>query len=268
MGEKMHNRKGTGDDIMNNKVLFISFDSLRSDYVAGPNKKVNLPNLDKLCKDGLFFKNTIVQAPFTVPSHTSMFTGMYPFNHGVRDQVDRLNSSTPTIFDILKSKGFEVISFLDVGMLKDVGFKWDDCGDCNLKNIKSKLKEITRETSPMSFNERIEKINQVTRGWINYFKYASINQKLNELDGWLRNRLRYCIWHHWKKPNRKRKKGVQQGMAYAWSRTRMGGWAVAQSPILGTTITIQRLEKRGYVSMISMYKQVSTDYKYSLFSMI
>ena len=142
MGEKMHNRKGTGDDIMNNKVLFISFDSLRSDYVAGPNKKVNLPNLDKLCKDGLFFKNTIVQAPFTVPSHTSMFTGMYPFNHGVRDQVDRLNSSTPTIFDILKSKGFEVISFLDVGMLKDVGFKWDDCGDCNLKNIKSKLKEI------------------------------------------------------------------------------------------------------------------------------
>ena len=140
------------------------------------------------------------------------------------------------------------------------------------KSLKSKLKEITRETSPMSFNERIEKINQVTRGWINYFKYASINQKLNELDGWLRNRLRYCIWHHWKKPNRKRKNlirlGVQQGMAYAWSRTRMGGWAVAQSPILGTTITIQRLEKRGYVSMISMYKQVSTDYKYSLFSMI
>lgn len=140
------------------------------------------------------------------------------------------------------------------------------------KSLKSKLKEITRKTSPMSFNERIEKINQVTRGWINYFKYASINQKLNELDGWLRNRLRYCIWHHWKKPNRKRKNlirlGVQQGMAYAWSRTRMGGWAVAQSPILGTTITIQRLEKRGYVSMISMYKQVSTDYKYSLFSMI
>jgi RNA-directed DNA polymerase len=140
------------------------------------------------------------------------------------------------------------------------------------KSLKSKLKEITRKTSPISFNERIEKINQVTRGWINYFKYASINQKLNELDGWLRNRLRYCIWHHWKKPNRKRKNlirlGVQQGMAYAWSRTRMGGWAVAQSPILGTTITIQRLVKRGYVPMISLYKQVSTDYKYSLFPTI
>jgi len=43
--------------------------------------------------------------------------------------------------------------------------------------------------------------------------------KLNELDGWLRNRLRYCIWHHWKKPEKKRRSlirlGVGQGQAYA-----------------------------------------------------
>jgi RNA-directed DNA polymerase len=45
----------------------------------------------------------------------------------------------------------------------------------------------------MSFNERIAKLNQVTRGWIIYFKYASIHQKLSDIDGWLRNRLRYCI---------------------------------------------------------------------------
>jgi len=40
--------------------------------------------------------------------------------------------------------------------------------------------------------------------------------------------------------------GIEQGQAYAWSRTRMGGWAVAQSPILRTTITEKRLNKRGY----------------------
>ena len=111
----------------------------------------------------------------------------------------------------------------------------------------------------MSFNERIEKINQVTRGWINYFKYASIQQKLTNLDGWLRNRLRYCIWHDWKKPDRKRKNlirlGIDQNQAYAWSRTRMGGWAVAQSPILRTTVTIKRLKMKGYVSLIEYYKR-------------
>ncbi len=47
-------------------------------------------------------------------------------------------------------------------------------------------------------------------------------------------------------------------MAYAWNRTRMGGWRVAQSPILGTTITINRLKKRGYINLIEYYQKVST----------
>jgi len=140
------------------------------------------------------------------------------------------------------------------------------------KALKMKLKEITRKTSPMSFDERIAKLNQVIRGWVNYFKHASIKQKLADIDSWLRNRLRYCIWTDWKKPDRKRKNlirlGVPYGQAYAWSRTRMGGWAVAQSPILITTITLERLRKRGYISMLSLYQEISSNhYKNSLFPM-
>jgi len=127
--------------------------------------------------------------------------------------------------------------------------------------LKQKLKAITRKTTPMSFDERIMKLNEVQRGWVNNYRMASIQNKLVELDGWLRNRLRYCIWHHWKKPERKRKNlirlGVEQGQAYAWSRSRMGGWAIAQSPILGTTITIERLKKRVYVPMLEIYKLIS-----------
>lgn len=128
------------------------------------------------------------------------------------------------------------------------------------KSLKQKLKTITRKTTPMSFDERIEKLNEVQRGWINAFRMASIQIKLAELDGWLRNRLRYCIWHHWKKPERKRKNlirlGVSQEQAYQWSRTRMGGWRAAQSPILGTTITVERLKRRGYIPLLELYNQV------------
>ena len=88
--------------------------------------------------------------------------------------------------------------------------------------------------------------------------------KLGTVDNWLRNRLRYCIWHDWKKPERKRKNLIRLGVdvdhAYAWSRTRMGGWAVAQSPILGTTITLNRLEQRGYVSMLDYYLKVAPSF--------
>ena len=41
---------------------------------------------------------------------------------------------------------------------------------------------ITRKTTPMSFDERIKRLNLVIRGWVNYFKPASIQQKLKKLD--------------------------------------------------------------------------------------
>jgi len=127
------------------------------------------------------------------------------------------------------------------------------------KEIKAKLKYLTKKTIPASFEERIQRINLLIRGWINYFKLASIQAKLKKLEEWLRNRLRYCIWHDWKKADRKRKNlirlGIYPDQAYAWSRTRMGGWAVAQSPILRTTITIKRLKLKGYVSLLEYYKR-------------
>lgn len=127
------------------------------------------------------------------------------------------------------------------------------------KNLKRKLKDISRKTRPMSFVERLKKLSEVWKGWVNNFRLANIHAKLKALDEWLRNRLRYCIWHHWKKPERKRKNLIRLGMdsdrAYAYSRTRMGGWAVAQSPILRTTITLFRLRRRGYKSMLSYYRK-------------
>ena len=129
------------------------------------------------------------------------------------------------------------------------------------KRLKERLQSITQKTIPAKFDERLTKIKEVQRGWLNYFRGTNIMGKLRDIDGWLRNRLRYCIWHDWKKPERKRKNlirlGVDHDHAYAWSRTRKGGWAIAQSPILGTTITLQRLKKRGYLSLTELYIQLN-----------
>ena len=138
------------------------------------------------------------------------------------------------------------------------------------KNLKQKLKTITRKTTPSSLNERTRQLKEVQRGWINYFRMGSIYGKLKTLDSWLRNRLRYCIWHDWKKIERKRKNlmrlGVDKHHAYAWSRTRMGGWRVAQSPILVTTITLKRLQKKGYESMLDYYLKVAPQFNEPLYT--
>ncbi|GAB3820427.1 hypothetical protein GCM10028895_20530 [Pontibacter rugosus] len=92
--------------------------------------------------------------------------------------------------------------------------------------LKQKLKSITRKTTPCSFDERIRELKEAQRGWVPYFRMASIQGKLKDIDNWIRNRLRHCIWHDWKRPERKRKNlirlGVPKWQAYAWSRTRKG----------------------------------------------
>ena len=142
--------------------------------------------------------------------------------------------------------------------------------DKSWKNLKQNLRTITRKTTPSSVAQRIAQLKEVGRGWVNYFRMASIHGKLKDLDSWIRNRLRYCIWHQWKKIERKKKNLIRLGVDYyhasVWSRTRMGGWAVAQSPILVTTITLERLRKRGYQSMLDYYFQTSPQLNEPLYS--
>lgn len=51
--------------------------------------------------------------------------------------------------------------------------------------------------------------------------------------------------------------GVDQDQDQAFSRTRKGGWAIAQSPILNTTITLKRLKQRGYQSLTGVYIELN-----------
>jgi hypothetical protein len=62
------------------------------------------------------------------------------------------------------------------------------------QRLKEKIKIITRKTSPIPFVERIERLNKLMVGWVNYFKHATGFQKFKDLDSWIRCRLRYCIY--------------------------------------------------------------------------
>lgn len=89
-------------------VLLISIDSLRADALGCFGSDwVRTPNLDALADQSILFENTIVQTPHTVPSHASMLTGLYPFNHGLRkDTGVRMNPTASTIFDHLEDNGY------------------------------------------------------------------------------------------------------------------------------------------------------------------
>ena len=125
------------------------------------------------------------------------------------------------------------------------------------QRLKEKIKIITRKTSPIPFRERIERLNRLMYGWVNYFKQATGFQKFKELDSWIRCRLRYCIWKQWKRPRRRLRAFRQLGVEESWARrfaySRMGGWRIACSPIMGTTVRESRLRLRGYIPFLEYY---------------
>jgi len=125
------------------------------------------------------------------------------------------------------------------------------------KRFQVKLKRLTKRSWSVSLDYRFEKLRQTIQGWLNYYGLAAGKQRIRRLDEWLRRRVRMCIWKTWKRVRTRMrsliKLGIPKEKAYMWANTRKGYWEISGSPILATTITTRRLEKRGYRSLLSYY---------------
>ena len=97
-------------------VVLISFDSLRSDFVAQLNP-AEAPNFCLMRDEGAFFSNTIVHVPCTIPSHACMLSGLYPARTGVRDMHHKVPPEVLTLFTILRERGFYTIGSSTTPML-------------------------------------------------------------------------------------------------------------------------------------------------------
>jgi len=128
------------------------------------------------------------------------------------------------------------------------------------EKLKDKIRKITNRNTSMNFNNRIKKLNEITVGWVNYFKLADMKTKLKEIDSWIRRRLRACIWKTWKLVKTRFmnliKLGASKQKAWEYSNTRKNYWRTSNSPILNKTITNQRLINHGFKSLSSQYEKV------------
>ncbi len=91
------------------KFLLISVDCLRYDAISRVNNRLNTPKFDLLTRDFAFGERFFVTAPATRPSHTSMFTGLYPFEHGLCGQTYlKMFAGIPNLFQLFSDAGFEI----------------------------------------------------------------------------------------------------------------------------------------------------------------
>ena len=124
-------------------------------------------------------------------------------------------------------------------------------------NFKSKVKFLTSRRRSISIGERLRRLSQYTQGWINYFRIAKCRSRLQDLDGWIRFRLRMCLWKSWKKPKTRITNLVKLGMdkfhAYLNGNTRKKYCRVAHSRILSSTLTNKYFTDLGYANLEGMY---------------
>lgn len=129
-----------------------------------------------------------------------------------------------------------------------------------VESFKYKLKQLTRKNWSVDTLYQVERINQLVRGWVNYFKIGYMKKILGKIDANTRFRLRMCIWKKWKTAKNRRKNLIKLGMdrynASKNSQTSKGTTRTAYSWILTTTITNKRLATFGLVSGLEHYMKV------------
>lgn len=126
---------GRGAESPRPPVVLISIDTLRSDRLpAYGYEGVDTPTIDRLAADGVLFESAFSHVNVTLPSHASLFTGLLPPEHGVRDNAGyRLSERIPTVAAELGRQGYATGGFVSSYVLRswtgiDRGFDVYDDG--------------------------------------------------------------------------------------------------------------------------------------------
>lgn len=115
-------------------VVWISIDTTRADRLpAYGHDGISTPAIDRIARDGVRFDRAYAPVPLTLPSHATMFTGLLPPEHGVRDNRGfRLDDGPRTLATVLADAGYATAGFVSSAVLRGStgigrGFEvWDD----------------------------------------------------------------------------------------------------------------------------------------------
>lgn len=95
-------------------IILFTIDTLRADHLECYGyERVKTPNINRLAGEGILFEHNIVQAPLTLPSHSSILTGTNPLYHGIRDNGGfYLDESHITLAEALKNREYSTGAFV------------------------------------------------------------------------------------------------------------------------------------------------------------
>jgi len=162
-------------------LLVITLDTTRADHLGCyGHDGIRTPNIDSLAEEGVLFEEAFSVQPVTLPSHSSIFTGLYPYNHGVRDNnIYKLADEVDTLAEVLSREGYLTTAFVSSYILNrqfglHQGFRY-----YNDRFVKPKQKgrlPVDRRASEVSFLARdwLERVeDEIAKApfflWLHYY---------------------------------------------------------------------------------------------------
>jgi len=130
----------------------------------------------------------------------------------------------------------------------------------SIRRLKAKVRAIFREGRGRSLSKVIEDLNRLLRGWIGYFRLAEVKGIFEELDGWLRRKLRGLLWRQWKRPFTRAKslmrRGLEELRAWKSATNGRGAWWNAGASHMNESFPKSYFDRCGLISLLDQLRKL------------
>ena len=129
----------------------------------------------------------------------------------------------------------------------------------SLERFREKLRRLTKRTRSGKLEDVIRQINQYTMGWMGYYWQANTPSVFEELDSWIRRRLRQMIWKRWKRGTTRYRELVKLGVPRWRASGGAGGkspWHMSNAPVIKEALSNAYLRNSGLKSLKVRYQEL------------
>jgi RNA-directed DNA polymerase len=131
----------------------------------------------------------------------------------------------------------------------------------SIKRVKASVREIMRKGRGRSLPKVISELTILLRGWVNYFRLSQVKNVFEELDQWIRRKLRSILWRQWKKPRTRVKKllerGIEKAAASISAYNGRGPWWNAGASHMNAAVTAKWLQQQGLMSLLAEHQRLT-----------
>lgn len=129
------------------------------------------------------------------------------------------------------------------------------------KRFMDKIRKLMRVSRGKSLEQAIAALNPVLRGWLQYFRLVEVKTILEDLDGWIRHRLRCLVWRQWKSARTRAhnlmKLGITADKAWRSATDRRGPWWHGSARDMHQAYPNKTFDQMGLVSLLALWQRLT-----------